>query len=583
MKKFRIAILILLCLSIFSLPSIAFAQDYRYTVEAYEIEAYLEEDGTLSLFYYIAFQNDPNGASIEYVDIGMPTSAYSRSVIDAQINEQPITTIEDSPYVSNGFALNLGGQAIPPGQSGVVTVWIPGVKNVLFSYDQGDRENYVSFQFSPNWFDPQGDKSKATEYRMTIILPPGVGNDEGVYYYPENWPGTDEPDDVGRTAEEDRVFYSWFTDNANTHTQYIFGAAFPNQYVPGDAVSTELPSQEQSPSSGGSVGAIGAIFSWVAGNFCTCGIGAAIFAVFGFTIYQGTVGAKKRKMRYLPPKMKIEGHGIKRGLTAVEAAILMEQPMDKILTMVLFGTLKKNAAMVTQQEPLELEVAEPLPENLHPYELDFLEAFKLPSAKRRTAMQKMMVDLVNSTSKKMKGFSRKETIAYYEDIMRRAWKMVEEADTPQVKSENYNQALEWTMLDNEYQDRTRRTFTGSPVYVPIWWPRYSPSYRRSIGGSVGSGSRTTIAAGKTTGGGKVSLPHIPGSDFAANVINGSTAMAAGVVGNLTSFTTGITKRTNPIPVSTRSGSGGFRGGGGSSCACACACAGCACACAGGGR
>jgi hypothetical protein len=41
------------------------------------------------------------------------------------------------------------------------------------------------------------------------------------------------------------------------------------------------------------------------------------------------------------PKVSIEGHGIKRSLTAVEAAILLEQPMDKILTMILFGTIKK--------------------------------------------------------------------------------------------------------------------------------------------------------------------------------------------------------------------------------------------------
>jgi hypothetical protein len=290
-------------------------------------------------------------------------------------------------------------------------------------------------------------------------------------------------------------------------------------------------------------------------------------------------------MKYLPPKMKIEGHGIKRGLTAVEAAILLEQPMDKILTMILFGTLKKEATIVEQQNPLKLEVSDPLPENLHPYEKEFLEAFKGPENKRRVALQKMMVNLVNIVSNKMKGFSRKETVAYYEDIMRRAWKMVEEADTPEVKSEKYNQNLEWAMLDDEYDERTRRTFSGGPVYVPLWWPRYSPIYRRSIGGSIG---RSTPSTGKisTAGGGgeKVSLPHIPGSDFAAGVVNGVTGLAAGAVGNLTSFTSGITSRTNPIPKSSgKSGSGGFRGGGGSSCACACACAGCACACAGGGR
>jgi hypothetical protein len=269
----------------------------------------------------------------------------------------------------------------------------------------------------------------------------------------------------------------------------------------------------------------------------------------------------------------------------VEAAIVMEQPMDKIMTMILFGVLKKEAAIVTKQDPLEIEVSEPLPEDLHPYEVEFLKAFKEPERKRRAALQEMMVNLVKGVSKKMKGFSRKETVAYYEDIMRRAWKMVEESKTPEVKSENYNQTLEWTMLDDQYEERTRRTFTGGPVFVPMWWPRYSPSYRNAIGGRVPS-SRTSTSVSKPSGtGGGVSLPHIPGSDFAANVINGATGMAAGVVGNLTSFTNGITNRTNPIPVSTRtrSGSGGFRGGGGSSCACACACAGCACACAGGGR
>jgi hypothetical protein len=235
-------------------------------------------------------------------------------------------------------------------------------------------------------------------------------------------------------------------------------------------------------------------------------------------------------------------------------------------------------------------VSDPLPEGLHPYEKAFLEAFKEPAAKRRAALQKMMVDLVNSVAKKMKGFSRKETVAYYEDIIRRAWLMVEQADTPEVKSEKYNQTMEWTMMDDEYADRTRRTFMGGPVYVPIWWPRYSPTYRRNIGRAGGTrsrvGSGTTTSAGGS--GSSPSLPHIPGSDFAAGVVNGVTGMAAGVVGNLTSFTSGITSRTNPIPVSSKSGSGGFRGGGrsgGSSCACACACAcaGCACACAGGGR
>ena len=42
------------------------------------------------------------------------------------------------------------------------------------------------------------------------------------------------------------------------------------------------------------------------------------------------------------------------------------------------------------------------------------------------------------------------------------------------------------------------------------------------------------------------MPNIPGSDFAASIINGATAVSAGVVGDLTGFTGAVTNRTNPI-------------------------------------
>lgn len=589
MKKIRFFLISLILLVILTIPQVASAQDLRFVIPAAEVEVYLEEDGTATFWFYYEFQNNPNGAPIDFIDVGMPSSDYSLNSIEAEVNGNAITTIESSPFVDNGFALGLDDFTIQPGQSGTVTAWVTGVSSVLTPFDEGDRENYVDFQFSPNFFGSEFDRSTNTEYRVTIILPPGVGDEEGIYYNPENWPGSDEPSEIGRTTADNRVYYSWFTDNADVHTQYNFGAAFPENFVPEDAVVEEPPVTPPSGGPSGGSSFISAIFNLIVGNFCCAGFGLVFLLIFGFSIYQGTVGAKKRKLQYLPPKMKIEGNGIKRGLTAVEAAILMEQPMDKVMTMILFGTLKKEAALVVKEDPLALEVTEPLPEGLHPYESAFLEAFKLPASKRKAALQKMMIDLVNSISEKIKGFSRKETVVYYQDIIDRAWKMVEEANTPEVKSENYNQTMEWTMLDEDYEDRTRRTFTGGPVFVPIWWPRYSPSYRRVIGGSSGQPIPTGARPTGGVGGGKVSLPNIPGSDFAASVINGTTGLAAGVIGSVTSFTDGITNKTNPVPIATRSsggksGGGGFRGGGGgSSCACACACAGCACACAGGGR
>ena len=78
------------------------------------------------------------------------------------------------------------------------------------------------------------------------------------------------------------------------------------------------------------------------------------------------------------------------------------------------------------------------------------------------------------------------------------------------------------------------------------------------------------------------MPHLPGADFAASIANSTQTFAAGILGNVSSFTSRITDKTNPVPPPSRSSGGSFRGGGGG-CACACACAGCACACAGGGR
>jgi hypothetical protein len=343
------------------------------------------------------------------------------------------------------------------------------------------------------------------------------------------------------------------------YEQYTFGASFPQEYVPESAVVRP-----------GILEMLGISADSLIGTTFCCGF----IAFIGVIIWGSVASSQRRKLKYLPPKIAIEGHGIKRGLTAVEAAILLEQPMDKIMTMILFACIKKDAATVLEKEPLELRVADPLPEGLRPYETDFLAAFqKTDPRERREALQDMMIDLVRNVTKKMKGFSRRETLDYYQDIVKRAWMQVEAAETPEVRSEKYDEVMEWTMLDKDYDDRTREVFRGGPVFVPVWWPRYDPVYRGSMA------SRPSVSTAMPSAG-KPSLPHLPGSDFAASMVTGVQSFSAGVIGNLTDFTNGVTNKTNPIPKPSTSS---YRSGGGSSCACACACAGCACACAGGGR
>lgn len=563
MRSFKHKLPLLLAAATLLLSTIrVYAQDYSYEITRETVHVFWNEDGTASIDYVFDFNNDPFGHAIEFVDVGLPNPNFDESSIFADVDGNPVSDISadgfqgEGPYADAGVAVGLGAYAIPPGESGQVHVLVGTARDVLRFDTQGD--NYASAVFSPAWFTTV---HGTTNLSVTFHLPAGVQPAEPRWHAsPSGFP--EQP--VTGLDEQGRVTYTWESAQVDMSRKYDFGASFPAQYVPAETIKRP-----------GLLESLGISQDAVIG-FTVCGA-VVVFVVL--TIWAAVVGTQKRKLQYLPPRIAIEGHGIKRGLTAVEAAILLEEPLDKVLTMILFGAIKKNYAQVRTREPLEIEVEASLPADIHPYENQFLEAFKLAkSPARKKALQEMMVELVKSVSNKMKGFSRKETVTYYRDIMNRAWAQVEAADTPEVKSQKYDEVLEWTMLDREYDERTRRVFRTGPVFVPVWWPRYDPSYGR---GSVSMPTSTPTAGIPSSGTGPV-LPQLPGSDFAGSVVRGAQDFSQSVIGNVTDFTNSITNRTNPIPVTTTSSSrGGGRSGGG--CACACACAGCACACAGGGR
>jgi hypothetical protein len=453
----------------------------------------------------------------------------------------------------SGFAVVLGGAQIQPGATGTVFVSVGRVTGVLYSDSQDNT--YASGDFAPTYFGSQY-VSGNTDLTMTFHLPPGVKPDEPRWHNsPSGFPSQPQTG----LDKNGRVTYTWQAPQASASSQYTFGASFPKTYVPADAIVT-APAFDIS-------GLIAGIMSSLGTILC---IGFFAFMFIGLPILS-VIQGQRRKLQYIPPRIGIEGHGIKRGLTAVEAGILMEEPLDKVLTMILFGVVKKGAASVASRDPLKVQVTAPLPEGLHDYETGFVNAFKLDDVRaRQAALQDMMVALVKSVSEKMKGFSRKETQDYYKNIMEQAWAQVENAKTPEVKGQAIDQNLEWTMLDRDYNDRSRRVFTG-PVFVPIWWGHYDPTYR-----TMPTGGTSGASIGVPSGRGSSSLP---GADLAASVVGGVQTFSGKVIGDLNTFTSKVTNVTNPPPPPSTSS---YHSGGGG-CACACACAGCACACAGGGR
>jgi hypothetical protein len=544
----RLAVGLFLAALILLLPvQTALAQDYSFTVDSNFSSVYVQEDGSIDIVYDVTYTCDSGAHVIDIVDIGLPNNYYDLSSATATIDGKPVTGIYKSEWLDTGVEIHLGSNQIRPGETGTVHLEI---NNPHMVYQDDDDEEYASVRFYPHYYEGTGHGT--TYLRVSFYFPPGVQPEESRYH---------DQEFTEAAVEGDRIAMTWVNTEARADRQYQFGISFPKKYV----------NQVYAKPTFDFVAAIFGVVSALFGSllpFTICG-GFALWIILGAVI--GSVRRRKRLMDYMPPMVSVEGLGIKRGLTAVEAATLLEAPLNKVLTMILFGLVKKGAVRVVKEKPLQLEKADPLPKGLHSYETDFLEAINKKGTLSQKELTKVTTKLIKDVNQKMKGFHAKDTIAFYKDIVARAWTQVQEGDTPEVVEKN----LEWMMMDEEFDKKMPDTFGSRPLPMPAWWWMHStPTTTSTPSTSVGKAAPSP--SGPRT---------VPGAQFADSVVTSIGGISNTIVTNLSDFTARVTRVTHPAPVtkSSRSWSGSSSSGGGSSCACACACAGCACACAGGGR
>ena len=522
--------------------------DYSFRVNENASAVRINQDGSADLSYHLVFFCNEAGQAIDTVDIGMPNGSYDLSTAEARINGTPLTDIRVSEYVKPyGIEVHLGENEIRPGSKGTLDFKIR-VETMVYP-DTKDTA-YASVEFSPTWYGSQYTTGN-TELAVYFVFPEGAPRDSVRYHkipFTKAW-----------VDSASRVVYLFQNPQASPSTRYTFGASFPRRYV-----TKVFTPPRKNP------------FAFLLGFFqlingCSCNFMFWAFLI-GIVVLN-VVRANRRKLKYLPPKLGIEGVGVKRGLTAVEAAVLEELPLSKLLTMILFGLVKKGVVRVASRDPLHLEVVTATLsaqlDKLNPYEKGFTNALGKDGKIVEKELRETLVDLIKSVNDKMRGFSRKETVAYYKTIASLAWDQVSKAETPQVRTETLSENLEWLLMEKESDKRMQETFSSRTFIVPTWWGHYDRSY-------------SAPASVPSPGGGgmpSLSVPELPGANFANSMVSGMQSFSNRLVGNLVGFTAGVTQVTNPPPVTSSSRGGG----GGHSCACACACAGCACACAGGGR
>jgi hypothetical protein len=273
-----------------------------------------------------------------------------------------------------------------------------------------------------------------------------------------------------------------------------------------------------------------------------------LFLFIALPLFFGIRSSIIRQKQYLPPKIRVGGKGVRRGLTVPMAALLMEKPLDRVVMLMVWSLIKKGAVTVTGEgagtriTPMGL-----VPEGLRDYEKKLLELIAGEEGLTAKNLETFFKGMIGDLETAMEGFNLKTTREYYTGVMKNAWKQLEEAPDATAAAEVFADRFQW-LLASEEKPQQRLSRLPVPVFIPASsWPVTTGGTGQSINVAAACGnlvSRIESAAGSS--------------------VRGLTRSVASVV--------------NPLPVS--SGSSRSSGGG---CACACACAGCACACAGGGR
>jgi tetratricopeptide (TPR) repeat protein len=194
------------------------------------VDAFWNADGSLSISYEMAFTNDPSGDPIDFVDVNVPSSNYDLEDISADIDGAPILHLQDSTFFSGAIELGLGEYAIQPGETGIITVQMTQLRDVL--YLDPDIPDSVNAIFFPTWFSGEFIQG-TTEMSVTVHLPPNAHDSDFYWHHsPSEWP----PEPTVGTDTDGRVTLGWFKSDALGYTINLFGASFPADLIPENSI-----------------------------------------------------------------------------------------------------------------------------------------------------------------------------------------------------------------------------------------------------------------------------------------------------------------------------------------------------------
>lgn len=207
------------------------------------------------------------------------------------------------------------------------------------------------------------------------------------------------------------------------------------------------------------------------------------------------VGVLRRERKdlgkdYQHAEMRFEGGGVKRGLGAAEAAVLLGEPFNLTLALIVFGMLRKGVLRQESDSPLVVAVkesfrardaigaeeraaarrraAQEINAVLQPYEEGLIELLlRNPDVPLREIDLSLMVKpLLKRVAERLAGWDLEESRQYYRLIIKRA--PVEARSDGHLVHERqqvFDRNFEWVLLNDDFGSILDSEILS---YTPVW-------------------------------------------------------------------------------------------------------------------
>lgn len=439
-----VLLLAIVLAALLGLPGQAKAS-FIYSIPKQQDQLTIEKDGSVTLVRYFEFRVE-QGSTDSGTEIwaGLPTAGTKVSGV---VDEDGLTVKSTTRSSGGEYVVALTGFSIRPGTTKgfTITAMVPD-----FVHRDTVNEGYVTVQYTPGWW-----TSKVAVQDVAVILPLEVEKSE-IKTGSRAWDGIAQ-------IPSGAYVVTWQFKDLSAGERVSINIGIPDKHV-------TLPSKTETPP----VPLPTPLPNRPSPRVSTDPGSAALFGIFivaaAVMVGIAALNSQRGREEYESPQISMEGVGVNETLLPVEASILLRQPPEKTLTLLLFSLVKKGALRVSSHEPLRVSVDSET--NLNEAERLFIDS--IDRATGEIDGRKLLPcfrHLTTSVNEKMKPYCRRDTEAFYRGVILRMWDDVSRADTPELKLSSIDRNLLWLILDEERMKDAEDEFPRDrPVdALPNWW------------------------------------------------------------------------------------------------------------------